>query len=581
MPVLKTLLGCLREYRRESILTPVFVTCEVLLECLIPLIMAKMIDDMDGTSLRPVLICGAILTVLALVSLRFGVLSSKSAAKASAGFAKNLRKDLFFKIQDFSFADIDLFTTPSLITRMTTDVTNVQNAYQMILRIAVRTPLMILFSLVMSLMVSVRMSLIFLCILPVLALFLFGISMKTFPLFRNIFKEYDALNTSVEENVEGIRVVKAFVREDYETKNFQKASEQVRRDYTHAERIMALNSPAMTLCIFLVILLVSFLGARVIINSLGTDLSTGELSTLTSYGMQILVAVMMLSTVFSTASMATEAGHRITEVLNYESTLTSPENGVTEVADGSVRFDHVSFRYRKDSKRPALSDINLEIPSGATVGIIGGTGSSKSTLIQLIPRLYDASEGTVSVGGRNVREYDLTALRDAVAVVLQKNTVFSGTVKENLRWGNEKASDEELEKACRMAQADEFIRQMPDGYDTVIDQGGANISGGQKQRICLARALLKKPKILILDDSTSAVDTKTDALIREALKTEIPATTKIIIAQRISSVQDADTILVMDSGKIVEQGDHKALLKRKGIYYEVWKSQTKKEADAE
>ena len=581
MPVLKTLLGCLREYRRESILTPVFVTCEVLLECLIPLIMAKMIDDMDGTSLRPVLICGAILTVLALVSLRFGVLSSKSAAKASAGFAKNLRKDLFFKIQDFSFADIDLFTTPSLITRMTTDVTNVQNAYQMILRIAVRTPLMILFSLVMSLMVSVRMSLIFLCILPVLALFLFGISMKTFPLFRNIFKEYDALNTSVEENVEGIRVVKAFVREDYETKNFQKASEQVRRDYTHAERIMALNSPAMTLCIFLVILLVSFLGARVIINSLGTDLSTGELSTLTSYGMQILVAVMMLSTVFSTASMATEAGHRITEVLNYESTLTSPENGVTEVADGSVRFDHVSFRYRKDSKRPALSDINLEIPSGATVGIIGGTGSSKSTLIQLIPRLYDASEGTVSVGGRNVREYDMTALRDAVAVVLQKNTVFSGTVKENLRWGNEKASDEELEKACRMAQADEFIRQMPDGYDTVIDQGGANISGGQKQRICLARALLKKPKILILDDSTSAVDTKTDALIREALKTEIPATTKIIIAQRISSVQDADTILVMDSGKIVEQGDHKALLKRKGIYYEVWKSQTKKEADAE
>ena len=579
--MLKTLLGCLREYRRESILTPVFVTCEVLLECLIPLIMAKMIDDMDGTSLRPVLICGAILTVLALVSLRFGVLSSKSAAKASAGFAKNLRKDLFFKIQDFSFADIDLFTTPSLITRMTTDVTNVQNAYQMILRIAVRTPLMILFSLIMSLMVSVRMSLIFLCILPVLALFLFGISMKTFPLFRNIFKEYDALNTSVEENVEGIRVVKAFVREDYETKNFQKASEQVRRDYTHAERIMALNSPAMTLCIFLVILLVSFLGARVIINSLGTDLSTGELSTLTSYGMQILVAVMMLSTVFSTASMATEAGHRITEVLNYESTLTSPENGVTEVADGSVRFDHVGFRYRKDSKRPALSDINLEIPSGATVGIIGGTGSSKSTLIQLIPRLYDASEGMVSVGGRDVREYDLTALRDAVAVVLQKNTVFSGTVKENLRWGNEKASDEELEKACRMAQADEFIRQMPDGYDTVIDQGGANISGGQKQRICLARALLKKPKILILDDSTSAVDTKTDALIREALKTEIPATTKIIIAQRISSVQDADTILVMDSGKIVEQGDHKALLKRKGIYYEVWKSQTKKEADAE
>ncbi|MBR4474694.1 MAG: ABC transporter ATP-binding protein [Oscillospiraceae bacterium] len=579
--MLKTLLSCLREYRRESILTPVFVTCEVLLECLIPLLMAKLIDDMDGTTLRPVLIYGAVLTILALVSLWFGVLSSRSAAKASAGFAKNLRKDLFFRIQDFSFADIDLFTTPSLITRMTTDVTNVQNAYQMILRIAVRTPLMIVFSLVMSLAVSVRMSLIFLCVLPVLALFLFGISWKTFPLFRNIFKEYDALNTSVEENVEGIRVVKAFVREDYETKNFQNASEQVRRDYTHAERIMALNSPAMTFCVFLVILLVAFLGGRLIITSLGTDLSTGELSTLTSYGMQILVAVMMLSTVFSTASMAAEAGHRITEVLNYKSTLTSPENGATEVKDGSIRFDHVSFRYRKDSERTALQDINLNIPSGTTVGIIGGTGSSKSTLIQLIPRLYDVSEGAVYVGGRDVCEYDLTVLRDAVAVVLQKNVVFSGTVRENLRWGSESAGDEELENACRMAQADEFIRQMPDGYDTVIDQDGANISGGQKQRICLARALLKKPKILILDDSTSAVDTRTDALIRNALKTEIPDTTKIIIAQRISSVQDADTILVMDSGKIVEQGNHKTLLKRKGIYYEVWQSQTKKEADAE
>ena len=579
--MVKTLIQCVREYRRPALLTPLFVSGEVVLECVIPLIMARLIDEMTGQSLAPILKYGAILVVLAFASLLCGVLSGRNAATASTGFARNLRQDLFFRVQDFDFADIDRFSTSSLVTRMTTDVSNVQNAFQMIIRIAVRTPLMLVFSIIMSLNVNARMSLIFLCILPVLGAFLFGIARTVFPIFRRIFKKYDALNNSVQENVSGIRVVKAFVREDYEKAKFKAASEEVRRDFTHAEKILALNNPVMTFCIFLAILLVSYFGARMIISSGATELTTGELSTLISYGVQILASMMMLSMVFVMTSMASESAQRIVEVLTHESVLTSPAHGRTEVPDGSVRFSHVSFRYRADSDKAALSGIDLDIPSGATVGIIGGTGSSKTTLIQLISRLYDVSEGSVSVGGTDVRDYDLTALRDAVAVVLQKNVLFSGTIRENLRWGNRDASDAELERVCRLAQADEFIRQMPEGYDTHIEQGGTNVSGGQKQRLCIARALLKKPKILILDDSTSAVDTRTDALIRAAFREEIPDTTKIIIAQRVSSIEGSDLILVMDGGRIVERGTHAQLLQARGIYYEVWQSQTQgKDGDA-
>ena len=579
--MIKTLLQCVREFRRASILTPVFVTGEVILECVIPLIMAQLIDRMTGESMRPIFTYGAVLVVLALGSLAFGVLSGRSAATASAGFAKNLRQDLFFKVQDFDFADIDQFSSSSLVTRMTTDVTNVQNAFQMILRIAVRTPLMLAFSIIMSFSVSARMSVIFLCILPVLGVFLFGIIRVVFPIFQRIFKKYDALNNSVEENVAGIRVVKAFVREDYEREKFKNASEEVRRDFTHAERILALNSPIMMTCIYLAIVLVSYFSARLIISSGGSELTTGGLSTLISYGVQILVSMMMLSIVFVMSSMATESAQRIVEVLTHEGALRSPANGKKDIPDGSIAFEHVTFRYKAGSENAALSDIDLRIPSGATVGIIGGTGSSKTTLIQLISRLYDVSEGRVLVGGTDVRDYDLTALRDAVAVVLQKNVLFSGTIKENLRWGDKNATDAELIHACELAQADEFVRQVPEGYDTYIEQGGTNVSGGQKQRLCIARALLKKPKILILDDSTSAVDTKTDALIRRAFREELPDTTKLIIAQRISSISEADMILVIDGGKIVEQGTNDELLAKKGIYYEVWQSQTQgKEDDA-
>ncbi len=540
--MVKTLLKSVRQYKRASIETPVFVAMEVVLECTIPLIMSKLIDDMTGTSMTPILKYGVLLLVLATMSLCFGVLSARSAATAGCGLAKNLRRDLYFKTQDFAFADIDKFSSSSLVTRMTTDVTNVQNAYQMLIRMAVRAPLMMIFS--------------------------------------RIFKKYDALNNSVQENVGGIRVVKSFVREDYEKEKFGKAAEEVRKDFTMAEKILALNNPLMMFCIYLAMLLVSFFGAKLIIGSGGTSLSTGELSSLISYGVQILSSMMMLSMVFVMCSMAQESGDRIAEVLTHESVLRSPENGAKEVKDGSIEFDHVSFRYSGKNKKYALTDIDLEIPSGATIGIIGGTGSSKTSLIQLIPRLYDVSEGSVKVGGRDVREYDLQALRDAVAVVLQKNVLFSGTIKDNLRWGNKNATDEELIHACKLAQADEFVTQFPAGYDTYIEQGGTNVSGGQKQRLCIARALLKKPKILILDDSTSAVDTKTDALIRQAFKNELPDTTKIIIAQRVSSVQDADRILVMDGGRIVESGTHEELLALNGIYREVNDSQTKsKEAE--
>lgn len=573
--MIKTLLKSVRQYKKVSMETPVYVAAEVVLECLLPLIMANLLDEMTGESMGPVLKYGVALILMAMLSLVFGTLSGKAAATASCGLAKNLRQDMYFKIQDFAFADIDRFSTSSLVTRMTTDVTNVQNAYQMIIRIAVRTPLMMIFSVAMSMTISVRMAVIFLVLIPILGVALFGISAYVYPIFQKIFKKYDALNSSVQENVAGIRVVKSFVREDYENQKFEKASEDVRCDFTKAEKILALNNPIMMFCIYLAILLISFLGSQIIIDSVETELTTGQLSSLINYGVQILSSMMMLSMVFVMTSMASESASRIVEVLTHESCLQSPEGGVTELADGSIVFDHVSFRYSEKSEKNALSDINLEIHSGDTIGIIGGTGSSKTSLIQLISRLYDVSEGSVRVGGVDVRDYDLTALRDAVAVVLQKNVLFSGTIKENLRWGSKNASDEELERVCRLAQADEFVQQFPEKYDTYIEQGGTNVSGGQKQRLCIARALLKKPKILILDDSTSAVDTKTDALIRRAFREEIPDTTKIIIAQRTSSVEDADEILVMDGGRIVEHGTHEELLRLKGIYWEVYDSQNK------
>ena len=572
--MIKTLAKSVREYKKDSIKTPIYVTVEVVLECLLPLIMASLIDEM-GNGMWPIVKYGSILLVLASFSLFFGMQAGRTAATASCGFAKNLRQDMFFKIQDFAFGDIDYFSSSSLVTRMTTDVTNVQNAYQMIIRIAVRTPFMIIFSVIMSFRIHARMSLIFLCILPILGIALFTIIFKVFPIFKRIFKKYDALNNSVQENVAGIRVVKSFVREDYEKEKFEKASEEVRQDFTRVEKILALNNPIMMFCIYTAMLLVSFLGARLIINTGGTELTTGQLSSLISYGVQILSSMMMLSMVFVMVSMAAEGCSRIVEVMKHESILTSPENGEKEVKDGSIVFDSVTFQYTPDCEKPALVNIDLNISSGQTIGILGGTGSSKTSLIQLISRLYDVTEGRVLVGGKDVREYDLEALRSQVAVVLQKNVLFSGTIKENLRWGNKEASEEELVHACKLAQADEFITQLPQGYDTYIEQGGTNVSGGQKQRLCIARALLKKPKILILDDSTSAVDTKTDALIRRAFREEIPDTTKIIIAQRVSSIEDADWILVMEDGRIVQSGTHEELLAVGGIYRQVYDSQTR------
>ena len=577
--MIRTLMKSIRQYKKESIQTPVLVACEVIIECLIPLIMAQLIDEMTGESFTPIIKYGVILLVMAFASLFFGATAGKTGATASCGFAKNLRQDLFYKIQDFAFADIDKFSASSLVTRMTTDVTNVQNAYQMIIRVAVRTPLMIIFSVIMCFSINAEMSLIFVVIVPILGVALFGIAIKVFPIFKRIFKKYDALNNSVQENVAGIRVVKSFVREDFERKKFHKAADEVRTDFTNVEKILAFNNPIMMFCIYITMLLISFFGAKLIINTGATQLTTGELSSLINYSVQILSSMMMLSMVFVMISMASESSKRIAEVLSQESSLVSPQNGETVVENGDITFENVSFRYSEKSEKNALENINLKIKSGQTIGIIGGTGSSKTTLIQLISRLYDATQGRVLVGDKDVKDYDLTSLRDAVAVVLQKNVLFSGTIKENLRWGNKNASDEELVRVCKLAQADEFIEQFPDKYDTYIEQGGTNVSGGQKQRLCIARALLKKPKILILDDSTSAVDTKTDTLIRKAFKEEIPDTTKIIIAQRVSSVEDADMIVVLDNGKIAEQGTSAELMELNGIYREVYDSQTKSKTE--
>mgnify|MGYP000992020964 CR=1 FL=1 len=573
MRTLGILLGRLREFKSPALLTPLFIVGEVVFECLIPLIMVSLVDALDGTSLAPVARLGTILIGLAFASLACGVLAARFSATASVGLAKNLRQDLFFRVQDFSFADIDRFSTSSLVTRMTTDVTNVQNAFGMLIRIAVRVPLMIVFSIVMAWRINVSMALIFLAMVPVLAIILALIVLVAFPIFRRIFKKYDALNNSVQENVAAIRVVKSFVTEEHETTKFRAASQDVRKDFTNAEKLIALNGPVMMLFIFSAIMAVDYFGAGIIVNSAGTELTKGGLTALITYGIQILSHMLMLAFIFVMTTMAAESAHRIAEVLTHEPSLSSPPGGATEVADGTVVFEGVSFKYSDKAEENALSDIDLRIESGSTLGIVGGTGSAKTSLIQLICRLYDVSEGVVTVGGRDVRDYDLQSLRDAVSVVLQKNVLFSGTIKDNMRWGNPEATDEQIVRACELAQADEFIQQLPGGYDYVIARGGTNVSGGQKQRLCIARALLKNPKVLILDDSTSAVDTRTDVLIRNAFETEIPGTTTIIIAQRLTSVEHADQIIVLDDGRIKERGTHAELMAAGGEYRAIYDSQ--------
>ncbi len=571
--MIKTLAKSIRDNKKAAILTPLLVSVESILDVLIPFLMSILIDDgINKNDVGVIYKTGAVLILCAIASLVFGVLAGRTAAKASNGFARNLRKDMFYNVQKFSFSNIDKFSTASIITRHTTDVMNVQMAFQMITRIAVRAPLLLVFSLIMAFAINAKLALIFLVAIPILGIGLYFIATKAHPIFEKVFKTYDKLNAVVEENVKGIRVVKSYVTEEKEINKFQNISNDIYKDFSKAEKIVALNNPLMQFSINLVIILLSWFGGKAII---GLSLTTGELTSLISYAMQILTSLMMLSMVLVMIMISRASAERIVEILNEDSDLKNKENPIEEVPNGSIQFENVSFSYVNDENKLCLKNINLDIKSGETVGIIGGTGSSKSTLVQLIPRLYDVTTGSLKVGGINVKDYDLKALRNQVAMVLQKNVLFSGTIKENLRWGNENATDEEIIKACKQAQADEFISQFENKYDTYIEEGGSNVSGGQKQRLCIARALLKNPKILILDDSTSAVDTKTDSLIRKAFKEELPNITKLIIAQRISSVQDADKIIVMENGEINGVGTHEELMKTNKIYNEVYTSQVK------
>ena len=580
----KILRDSVREYRGISLRAPVYVTLESIMECVIPFLMAMLIDyGIDGNNgagdMGYIWKMGLILIGCTVVTLLFGALAGKTAAEASAGYAKNLRHDLYYHVQDFSFSNIERFSTASLVTRMTTDVTNVQMAFQMRKRILFRAPVMLVFSLVMSFLINPELAIIFLCVTPFLVVGLFFIMRHAHPIFERVFKTYDRLNQVVQENLRGIRVVKSFVREEHEDEKFGKISENIYQDFSKAEKTVAFNMPLMQLCVYTVMLLIAWFGARMIVasgNNAAVGMTTGELMSLISYAMQILMSLMMVAMVFVMITMSKASAERIAELLDERPDLHDPANPVTEVQSGDIDFDDVNFSYKGDASKLALRDVNLHIKAGQTVGILGGTGSAKSTLVQLIPRLYDVTDGSVKVGGVDVRDYGLEALREQVAMVLQKNVLFSGTIKENLRWGNEHATDEELVRVCRLAQADEFIQQMPDKYDTYIEQGGTNVSGGQKQRLCIARALLKKPKVLILDDSTSAVDTKTDALIRKAFAEEIPDTTKLIIAQRISSVQDADQIVILDGGAVQAVGTHDELMATNPIYQEIYDQQMRK-----
>jgi len=572
----KRVMKSLREYKKDTILTLVFIIGEVVMEVLIPFITSDMVNSIKaGAGLDEIMVTGGLMIGAAIFSLFCGALAGNYCAKASAGLAANLRTDMFSNIQNFSFANIDKFSTSSLVTRMTTDVNNVQNAYMMLIRTAVRSPLMFLFAIIMAFVMGGRLAMTFVVVVPVLAFGLILIARKAMPAFRAVFRKYDKLNESVEEDVRAMRVVKGFAREDYESEKFKNASQSIRVDFTKAERIVGLNSPLMEICIYFNTVFILYVGSKIIIGSQGAVIDVGQISAMLTYGMQILMSLMMISMVYVMLTMSIESMKRIAEVLEEESTIKNPENPVKAIENGSIDFEDVSFKYSDKASRYALSDVNLHIDSGMTVGILGGTGSSKSTLIQLISRLYDVTEGSVKVAGRDVREYDLEALRDAVAVVLQKNELFSGTIKDNLRWGNPGATDEEIIEACKIAQADEFVSGFPDGYDTYIEQGGTNVSGGQKQRLCIARALLKKPKILVLDDSTSAVDTRTDAMIRAGFAKYIPGTTKIIIAQRIASVQDSDMIIVLEGGKVVACGTNDELMKSSEIYRETYEQQTK------
>ncbi len=574
--MIKTLAKSIREYKLPSILTLIFIMGEVIIEVIIPFITADLVNNIKaGAPIQSVIQTGLILIGMALISLCCGGIAAITCSKASTGFAKNLRRDMFQKIQGFSFSNIDKFSATSLVTRLTTDITHVQMSYMMIIRTAIRSPMIFVFSIIMAYTMGGALATSFVVVIPVLLFGLLMISRKAMPAFRRVFKKYDRLNESIEENVRAMRVVKGFSREDYEKQKFAEAADGITEDFTKAERIVALNTPIMQFCMYFNTVAILFLGSMLVIKSGGTQVDVGQISAMLTYGVQILMSLMMLSMIYVMITMSLESMKRICEVLNEESNLHNPENPIFDVKDGSIKFNNVNFKYNKDAKRNALEGINLEIESGMTVGIIGGTGSSKSSLVQLIPRLYDVTDGEVLVGGVDVRDYDIKTLRDSVAMVLQKNQLFSGTIKDNLRWGNENATDEEMIEACRLAQADEFISTFPDGYDTYIEQGGTNVSGGQKQRLCIARALLKKPKILILDDSTSAVDTKTDAYIRQGFKRFIPDTTKIIIAQRIASVQDADMIIVMENGKIANVGTHNDLMNTSEIYREVYEQQTK------